>query len=158
MRRLAFTGEAVHIADDEATYSQGELAALAVSGRTLVYRKAAESDAARSLAWIDRNGKVGEPVGGRLESTNGNSYVRLSPDGKRVAFSSMSDGSADDIWTYDFERNIRTRVTTDPGVDHVPIWPPDGTRIVFDSHAAEKDPRCMRCLPTVPSPNKCCSR
>jgi Tol biopolymer transport system component len=38
-----------------------------------------------------------------------------------------------DIWIVDVERNVPTRMTSDPAVDADPIWSPDGTAIVFSS-------------------------
>lgn len=124
------------LADEIAIFSNGEIANFAVArgGRTLVYRKSSESDVTRALVWIDRNGKVGDPVGNPIEPQNNNPVVRLSPDGTRVVFASRSEPDGDDIWTYELERNVRVRLTTDPGVDHGPVWSSDGSRILFDSH------------------------
>jgi eukaryotic-like serine/threonine-protein kinase len=131
---LRFTGEAVAIVEDIATYSQGEMAAFDVSdGGTLVYRKTGQSDANRSLVWIERSGRTSAPLG---EIRLGNVSIRLSPDDKRVAYAAATEG-ADDIWTHDLERNVRVRLTTDPNVDHVPVWSPDGARIVFDKHTGQ---------------------
>jgi Tol biopolymer transport system component len=40
---------------------------------------------------------------------------------------------------YDLDRHIKTRLTTDPAVDHSPVWSPDGTRLIFDSHRAPSE-------------------
>jgi Tol biopolymer transport system component len=100
-----------------------------------VIRSRALRRAARS------HGRAGEHVASRgrgstdREAPLGASVLRLSPDGKRVAYSEGSGvtGNEDDLWIYDLDRNIRTRLTTDPGVDHMPVWSPDGSRLVFDS-------------------------
>ena len=55
--------------------------------------------------------------------------ARLSPDGSRVAVQ-IDDGD-NDIWVWDLGRETLTRVTTDPGVDHAPLWTPDGQRLIF---------------------------
>jgi Tol biopolymer transport system component len=55
----------------------------------------------------------------------------LSPSGRQVAF---MEGDPPDIFLYDFERQAKTRLTNHPSVDHLPVWSPDGARIVFDSH------------------------
>ena len=36
-----------------------------------------------------------------------------------------------DVWTYDLARGSLTRLTFDPGEDEMPVWMPDGERIVF---------------------------
>ena len=59
-------------------------------------------------------------------------HPRFSPDGRRVAMV-IYDGRQNDIWVYDWERDILTRVTTDPALDVSPTWTPDGTGIVFGS-------------------------
>lgn len=131
---LKFTGEAVPIADDVATYSGGELSAFAVSdGGTLAYRRSAQAEGIRSLVWFDRNGRASDPIGAPIESVTG-VLIRLSPNDKQVVFSTTSEGARDDIWTYDLERNVRLRLTNDPDIDHVPVWSPDGSKIAFDSH------------------------
>jgi Tol biopolymer transport system component len=56
---------------------------------------------------------------------------QLSPDGTRIVF---AEGISPDIWMFDLERGARTRLTSDPQVDHNPIWSPDGSVIAFDSH------------------------
>src|SRR5204862_5243633 len=69
---LKFTGDAVPIAENVATFSNGELAQFAVSdGGTLVFRKASISEANRSLIWMDRNGKASEPIGAPIQPSAG---------------------------------------------------------------------------------------
>jgi Tol biopolymer transport system component len=136
-RELKLAGEAVAIVDDVATFSNDELAAFAVSdGGTLIYRKVGVPETTRSLVWIDRNGKVSEPIGAPIQSTT--PVVRLSPDNRFIAFSTAGEGRPDDIWTHDLQRNIRLRLTSDEGVDHLPVWSPDGSQLMFDSHRSGK--------------------
>jgi Tol biopolymer transport system component len=97
---------------------------------TLIYRKALAQSATRRLVWMDRSGKASPPIG----PPSAAAQIRLSPDGKRVVFSEGLDGAADDIWVYDLDRDVKLRLTTDPALDHNPVWSPDGTRLVFDSH------------------------
>jgi serine/threonine-protein kinase len=51
--------------------------------------------------------------------------LRLSPDGRKLAFS--KDG---DVFVADLERDTLTRVTFSGGVD-IPVWAPDGRHIAF---------------------------
>ena len=50
---------------------------------------------------------------------------RLSPDGRRLALTVMRDGNWD-IWVYDLERGVPTRLTFDDGADTEQVWSPDG--------------------------------
>jgi len=82
----------------------------------------------RTLVWVDREGKE-EPLAAEPQ---GYLSPRISPDGSRLAITiDESDGS--DVWIYDLEREILTRLTFDPAEDDNPLWAPDGQRIVFDS-------------------------
>jgi len=84
-----------------------------------------------TLVWVDREGQE-EPLAAEPQSYQS---PRFSPDGSRLAITiNESDGS--DVWIYDLEREILTRLTFDPAADHYPVWTPDGRRIVFDSGRA----------------------
>jgi len=52
-------------------------------------------------------------------------YPRLSPDGRRLAVSTQ------DVWTYDLERDIFTRLTFTESNASDPVWTPDGQYIVY---------------------------
>jgi len=84
----------------------------------------------RSLVWVDRQGRE-EPVSAPPRAYGS---VRLSPDGRRVAFDIRDQAS--DIWLWDLGRQVLTRMTFDPALDISPIWTPDGRRIVFASMRA----------------------
>src|SRR2546425_666479 len=60
--------------------------------------------------------------------------ISFSPEEKRVA-AAISDplSGARDIWLLDIARGTPTRFTFDPAEDFLPIWSPDGSRIVFAS-------------------------
>src|SRR5207245_858557 len=59
-------------------------------------------------------------------------YLRLSPDGRRVAVS--RDGPGDSgLWLLEVDRGISSRFTSDSGID--PVWSPDGRTIVYASVA-----------------------
>jgi Tol biopolymer transport system component len=38
-----------------------------------------------------------------------------------------------DVWVYDLERGVGTRLTFDEAADVAPFWSPDGKRVVFSS-------------------------
>ncbi len=60
------------------------------------------------------------------------SWVRLSPDGQRLARSGL-DGirGNPDLWIEDLARKTRVRVTTAAGADMLPAWSPDGKRLAY---------------------------
>ena len=69
-----------------------------------------------------------------MASRRPTSTSALSPDERRVAVA-LSTGNPGnlDIWILDIARNVRSRLTFDPGADGSPVWSPDGTRIAFES-------------------------
>src|SRR5271166_5415564 len=59
---------------------------------------------------------------------------RLAPDEKVIAFDSTDQSSNSDIWVLDSIRGVTSRLTFDPATDNVPMWSPDGLRIVWPSN------------------------
>ena len=54
----------------------------------------------------------------------------VSPDGKRIVFTSLKDGDLD-IYTMNVDGTDVRRLTTTPGYDGGPWWSPDGSQIVY---------------------------
>src|ERR1700730_14773601 len=136
--RLEFTGEAIPVAEEVAYNPQlGQSAFYASDEGTLIYRKGRveQGQGTWRWSWMDRTGKTSGTIDVPL---NLNADVRVSPDGKQVACFDggvgffFGSGPAD-VWVYDLDRNVRTRVTTDAAPDGFPVWSPDGTRLVFSS-------------------------
>jgi eukaryotic-like serine/threonine-protein kinase len=101
-----------------------------VSGNgVLVYRAGAGSGNSQ-LTWFDRAGKRLGTVGLPGEYLN----PELSPDGKRVAFERRSAQRDRDVWLLELSRGTPTRFTFTPSDEYMPIWSPDGSRIVFASN------------------------
>jgi WD40 repeat protein len=75
------------------------------------------------LTWLDRAGKILSTVGD-LKGYTFN--ISLSPDGKRVATSHNRD-----IWVFELERGVDTRLTFEPGTEYGPFWRGDSSRIVY---------------------------
>jgi Tol biopolymer transport system component len=87
-----------------------------------------KSVAARTLVWVDRNGKE-EPLGAQPDAYR---TPKISPDGTKVALT-VGMGRNSNIWIWDLFRKTLSRLTYDKGEDSSPIWSPDGKRIVFAS-------------------------
>jgi serine/threonine-protein kinase len=130
LSRLETHGTAVPVLSRLAAKATGTADLAVAADGTLVYLDASSSFTAnaRTLVWVDRSGKE-EPVAAPPRT-----YVtpRTSPDGTRVALSSLDEEQ--DLWVWDLRRAMLTRQTVDPGLDWFPAWTPDSRRIVFSSN------------------------
>jgi dipeptidyl aminopeptidase/acylaminoacyl peptidase len=82
------------------------------------------------LEWFDRSGKEAGAVGKPDVYAN----VNLVPNGKFVAVDKTDTGNQNsDVWIYDLQSQSTKRMTFDPAIDAMPVWSPDGTRVVFSS-------------------------
>lgn len=95
---------------------------------TLVYAKGSISNKLFELEWVDRKGNR-ELL---LPADRYRSF-KLSPDGHSLAYG-LHDGEQADIWIYDIERGVPTKLTFDPANDYGPVWSPSGESIVFGSN------------------------
>lgn len=57
----------------------------------------------------------------------------VSPDGKKIVFTSMRDGDLD-IYTMNVDGTAVRRLTTTPGYDGGPFFSPDGKQIIYRAH------------------------
>jgi serine/threonine-protein kinase len=87
---------------------------------SLVYVNSFEIERARTLVWVDREGRE-EPLEAEPRPYT---YPRISPDGTRVALQIRDQEQ--DIWIWDFVRETLTRFTFDAGWDLYSLWTPDG--------------------------------
>src|SRR5450432_1929017 len=123
---LSLAGDAVPIVERVGT--NGDWFTVSEKG-TLVYRGGGSSGS-RQLTWFDRSGRSL----GSLGAPGAYTTLSVSPDGKRVAFG-LADTAQNntDIWVHDLAQGTTHRFTFDPAVDDMPVWSPDGTRIVWSS-------------------------
>jgi eukaryotic-like serine/threonine-protein kinase len=89
----------------------------------LVYQGGNTAAAGTRMAWFDRSGKELSTVNDRESTTID---LRISPDGKRVAY-----GGSLGIWTLDLIRKTKTRITFDQETLSQPSWSPDGSTLLF---------------------------
>jgi len=129
---LEVTGDSVPVVQGVRQSPNGFVDYAISDNGTLVYGPSTSTGGLnRTLVWVDRKGQE-EPLAAEPQSYQS---PRISPDGSRLAITIDETGGSD-IWIYDLEREILTRLTFDPAADHYPVWTPDGRRIVFDSGRA----------------------
>ena len=124
--RLEVTSEPLPLARDVVVKRVGS-ADFDVSGDgTLVYTTGGAAGGLSKMVWVDRQGRK-EPLG---VDPVAYLFVRVSPDGRRIA---AGNPMAGDIWILDVETESWSRLTFDASA-FVPLWTPDGERIVFFSN------------------------
>jgi serine/threonine-protein kinase len=133
--RLQVTGEAVPVLEGVMSSSGFAGAQFAHSDRgALVYLPGGSVDAEFSIHWMDSAGKT-EPLRD-VPSAYGD--LSFSPDGRRLAMDLRDGSQSSDVWVYEWGRDTFSRLTFDTGEDTMPVWTPDGRRIVLASRRADK--------------------
>ncbi len=133
-RTWTLTGPAAPLVQDILTTRFDGVPFFAASGNgLLVYSTGGVATSPPdSVLWVDRSGKEKVlPLPTRTYSA-----PRLSPDGKRLAIvAGQTDGPRNALSIYDFDRNILSTITPEPGAHFSPAWSPDGRRLVFSTYA-----------------------
>jgi Tol biopolymer transport system component len=127
---LETRGEAVPVVEGIAQTTLVGTPIVSVSANgTMAYQPDADGVSRQTpVVWLTKTGTPGP-----LRTTPASwAFPRFSPDGRRLAMM-IFDGRQTDIWVYDWQRDILTRVTSDPAGDAAPVWTPDGTGLVFGS-------------------------
>lgn len=119
-----------HVAE---TGIEGSHPALSPDGATLAYVR---NNIDQTSTWRLEIPENGKPVPGPtklISSTRRDFTADISPDGKRLVFSSTRSG-ATNLWMSDIDGSNLKRITSMGAT--TPRWSPDGRRIVFESSAA----------------------
>jgi serine/threonine protein kinase len=138
-RSREVTGSPVPLVESVATGVSGAADYSVSRAGRLVYAGGAppvDGPSPWQLVWVDREGREDAlPV-----PTRPYTYPRVSPDGRTVAVSVLRRVETDDaqviardLWVYDVLSGAGQRLTYDDELNQVPIWTPDGSRILFSS-------------------------
>jgi eukaryotic-like serine/threonine-protein kinase len=137
LKRLAFSGEAVLLAENVNGIGVGRLGVFTVSQNGILAYQSATPGGAYQLTWLDRSGKrlgtLGEP--GNVIA------VSLSPDGKRAVASVLDPATRTfDLSIYDVARGLKTRFTFDNTARTAisAVWSPDGASIAYEAKRKDK--------------------
>jgi eukaryotic-like serine/threonine-protein kinase len=129
LTRLKTRGTPVTVLPHVKTTPEGASDFVVAADGTLAYVDApnATSSAARTLVWVDRQGRE-EALAAPPRPYF---HPRVSPDGTQVAVA--IEDQENDIWAWDLARRTLDRLTFDPAPDFAPLWTADGHRLVFFS-------------------------
>ena len=123
-KRLRVTGSPTPLGDSVSIMAAGlAKAALSPTG-TLVYQTGTPL---QEILVADERG-VTQSVGAPAHAY---SFPRLSPDGRRIAVTAVTN-SASDVWIFNVGSRTLERLTAD-GAASRPEWAPDGTHVLFRS-------------------------
>ena len=117
---LRATGEAFPVAENS------RYATVAEDG-TLVYLDNLAGSGQEQLVWVDRDGNTVEEIGQPEGSVRN---PRLSPDGRRVAYSALQRLNRY-VWVWDLARRVKTRLSSAPKGNSDPVWSPRGDEVAF---------------------------
>jgi len=135
LARLSVTGSPVPVLENVATStSEGGGQFTASDSGRLVYVTADNSVREYPVQWVDRKGAAASLI------TEPGTYAnpRLSPDGRHLALTVLRDGNWD-IWVYDLDRGVPTRLTFDDAAESEEVWSPDGRELMFSSDKSGTD-------------------
>jgi Tol biopolymer transport system component len=124
--RLEAKGPPATLLEDVAASSYGGGQLDFSHNGTLVYLSGKVSAPLRRLVWIEAGGKT-QPLFPTPDRFNAAS---LSPEGKRLAVS-VGPVGASELWIYDLQREIPTKLASAGKELGEAVWAPDGKHLVY---------------------------
>ncbi len=137
-RRGALSGAPLSIAERVRYFMSTGAGTFATSrGGSLAYEP---QDDAHRLVWFDRSGRATGTIGMAAKVNS----VRISRDRRPILFDrAQGDLGTFDVWSYDVERNVETRLTSSPESEFSALWLPGGKSFIF-SAVRGANPRLVR--------------
>ena len=142
-RSLELTGAGVELADGVQASLQGSFDfAVSENGMLIYSTGTGGSSAGEGLVWVDgdEQASVIDPrIASELRDIDN---LALSPDGRFVAMEvenepSPSEGAPAQIWVYDLDQGVFTRLTFQGTRNVQPRWMPDGRTVAYLSDQGE---------------------
>jgi serine/threonine-protein kinase len=128
-KRLEVEGSPAPVVQDLAASSAegGAQYSFSDSG-TLAYASGEGALPEYPILWVERDGRSAT----LWQEPGSYGQPSLAPDGSRLSLSVLRDQNLD-VWVFDLEREVATRLTFDDGYDGDQLWSPDGKYLVFSS-------------------------
>jgi Tol biopolymer transport system component len=141
---LRFTGPPITLASDVGRIPGAGLALFSCStAGDLVFHPGYSSTLDAKLAWYGRDGSRQ----GEADALEAIGNFDVSPDGRTIAIEIWGDRSGlSDLWLYDLENGVPTRLTFEAGSERSPEWSPDG-RTIYYLDEASAEPTVMALEP-----------
>jgi serine/threonine protein kinase/dipeptidyl aminopeptidase/acylaminoacyl peptidase len=124
------TGDPFLAAEEIEHFPQTYYTLFSVSENGVLLHGPRSTSAVSQLIWFDRAGKQISSLGTPSNQAN----PKISPDGKKVAVDITDPQTGNvDVWIYESSGGFATRFTSHSAIDAIPVWSPDGNRVVFQS-------------------------
>ena len=106
--------------------------AISTDGKKIAYSAWTVKSNVWSVPLSPRTHKAaGQPVALTNELNSRNGLTAFSPDGSKIAFTSMRRGAGYQLWLMDADGKNQAQLTTDPEAAYSPTWSPAGDQIAF---------------------------
>ncbi len=140
LRSLTVRGEPVAVAPEVQSYGPTGAADIAASSDAPMIAYS-EGGSLGRLAWVDRTGREV----GVVRGPDRYSAIRLSPDGKRLAYSLVDRRlGTTDIWVDDLDRDTASRINFGPASESFPVWSSDGGKLFFSADPGGQPPKLFQ--------------
>ena len=126
--RLEFTGDAVPVCEDVMVINGAAVVVASASDGDVLAYQSGGGRRGGVLTWFDRTGTPQSTIGDQREYRE----VWISPDGTMAAVGIDDQTSGmSDIWILELDRELASRLTSDPGDEQQIVWSPDSNYVAF---------------------------